>query len=436
MTNIKVYKENSMQKENNQTTSNIEEEHFAETDAKIFQPTDIDIKIENLTLYNILQRLKSNLININTDFQRSANLWSEDKMSSFIESILLGLPLPVFYFSEMERANDNTDGPLVFPWEVIDGLQRISSLRRFIMDEKDPLILQNLKVLTHLNGKKYDSDFAETWNLYINEVKVVAYVVTKRTPKSVKYHIFHKINTGGIPLEPQEIRHALYFGKASEFIMKLAGTETEDPCRFLEATDGSIKTTRMLNREFVNRFIAFYWFGYENFNSEMDTFLNYAMAAINGEKINDKNFPYKTMADEDLVEIEERFKKAMSMAIFIFGNDAFRKRAYPEDRRRPINKALFETISVNFAKLEIDEEIKLMSKGSEFREKFISLQEKNSYSITTAGSEITSGGGGIKGFVGKFNDSISSATNDKAKVKYRHEAIRKIIEEVLQGEMK
>jgi len=103
-----------------------------------FEPKDIDIVTEQNSLSTIIGMIEDQSIDLNTEFQRSGDLWDQTTMSQLIESILLRLPIPAFYFdaSDDER------------WLVIDGLQRLSTFKRFIVEN-------DLSILTNLNNKKY-----------------------------------------------------------------------------------------------------------------------------------------------------------------------------------------------------------------------------------------------------------------------------------------
>jgi hypothetical protein len=85
-----------------------------------FKPNEIDIDTPPFTVGYLMDKIEHGEINMNTDFQRRGNLWSPEKQSRLIESILLGLPLPAFYF--------DTSSPA---WDIIDGLQRCCSIQNF-----------------------------------------------------------------------------------------------------------------------------------------------------------------------------------------------------------------------------------------------------------------------------------------------------------------
>jgi hypothetical protein len=108
-----------------------------------FEPKDIDIVTEQNSLSTIIGMIEDQSIDLNTEFQRSGNLWDETTMSQLIESILLRLPIPAFYF---DASNDEK-------WLVINGLQGLSTFKRFIVE--NDLCLNELSILKNLNNKKY-----------------------------------------------------------------------------------------------------------------------------------------------------------------------------------------------------------------------------------------------------------------------------------------
>src|SRR5262249_44885897 len=134
-------------------------------------------------------------------------------------------------------------------WIVVDGLQRLTSLKRFVLDKN--LRLCGLEFLSQLKGKAYD-ELPRNFQRRIAETQVTVYLIEKGTPSDVKFNIFKRINTGGLPLSAQEIRHALNQGKVTKLLAQLANS-----AEFKKATDNSIRDDRMADREFVLRFLAF-----------------------------------------------------------------------------------------------------------------------------------------------------------------------------------
>lgn len=353
---------------------------------KPFDPTLIKIETKTPSLDTLIKRIQRKNIEMNTEtyFQRKDDLWDKTKQSRLIESILIRFPLPAFFFDASDDDN----------WLVVDGLQRLSSIRNFVVDQSQPLT--NMEFLTHLNGM-YWKDLPPNLQRTIEECQVVTYKIMPGTPTDVKFNIFKRINTGGLVLEPQEIRHALFQGQPAKFIHELAMTE-----EFLEATEWRIKTERMLDRDFANRFLSFYLFGIENYGKkeygqDLDSFMSKAMA-----EIYDKT-------KEDLEIIKNDFKNAMKLAKSIFGREAFRKVRGPYERLPPINKALFDGLSTQLAKLT-EEEAKILIKGKKKFKKFLRNELAEDYD---------------------FFMSVTSSTGDKNRVNVRHNTIKKLIHEVI-----
>lgn len=353
---------------------------------KPFDPTLIKIETKTPSLDTLIKRIKRGSIQMDTSgyFQRQDDLWDKTKQSRLIESILIRFPLPAFFF---DASDDNN-------WLIVDGLQRLSSIRNFVVDKSQKLT--NLEFLTHLNGKSWN-DLSDDLQRIIEEAQVVIYKIMPGTPADVKFNIFKRINTGGLVLESQEIRHALFQGKPSKFISELANLE-----EFKKATDYKIKTHRMLDRDFANRFLAFYELGVDNYGSkeygqDLDTFMSKAMATI-----------YDKTEDE-LNIIKLKFADAMKLAKTIFGKETFRKVYRDYKRVPPINKALFDAISTQFAQLNDDEVIKLKENKTLLKKQLkTELREDET-----------------------FFKSVTSSTGNKGNTQYRHQKISELIQNAI-----
>lgn len=320
----------------------------AASDVDIFIPADVSISQRPMNVYNLMERLENEEINLAPDFQRNKNLWTPEKQTRLIESLMLKIPIPTFYFN---AADDDK-------WIVIDGLQRLSAFKNFLVGNIDENGKKRKKKFTGLQYMKdfenltFD-DLPRQYVRRIKETPIVAYTVERGTPDGIVYNIFQRINTGGLELKPQEIRQALYVGKATALLQKLAEKE-----EFLRATQHSISTERMADREYVNRFIAFTELDYvSEYKGNIDDYLRKALKKVN------------QYDDEELLRVEESFCRVMLYCKKVFGKYAFRK--YNEKRRRgPINKALFESWSLIFSELREEELDILVQKREELLERF------------------------------------------------------------------
>ncbi|MBW7869249.1 MAG: DUF262 domain-containing protein [Ignavibacteriales bacterium] len=346
-----------------------------------FNPNEIDITTKPLTIDLLIKRLKADPqeIDLEPAFQRKKDLWSPQKQSQLIESLLIKFPLPAFYFD----GSDNNR------WLVVDGLQRLSSLDNFVI--KKVLKLEGMEFLNKLEGKGFD-DLSRTLQRQIEEAQITAYIINSGTPDEVKFNIFKRINTGGLMLNNQEIRHALNQGIPATFVAELANT-----IEFKEATTYSISTNRMLDREFVTRFIAFYLHNYIQYVPDLDTFMSNAMSEL------------KKMSEQQRSKMKQDFISAMKLSKSIFNEWAFRKAdKYPE-KRKPINKALFEVWSVLLARLSPAEKEKLEKNKTIVFDRFVSLIKMDK----------------------DFFDSITTSTGNKTFVAVRFSKIELLIKEVL-----
>jgi len=347
---------------------------------KPFNPNEIDVDISTVNLGSLIDQLENDEIDLQPDFQRVTDVWDNVKKSRLIESILLGLPLPSFYFSE---------DPVSQKLSIIDGLQRICAIRDFVLEKENPLKLEGLQFLKNFDGFTF-SQLARPEVKRIKSLKITMNTLRKGTPLDVKYIIFQRVNTAGVPLTPQEMRHALNQGPAAIFIKELADMES-----FKKATNYSVESKRMQDRDFVNRFIAFF-IGYQDYMGDLDMFLNDKMGELN------------KMTSEQRDDIRVSFDKAMKCCYEIFKNDAFRKKYSVTDKRKPISKSVYDTLSVNIAWLSDEEQLMLLKNAETFKTGMIRLFNDE-----------------------RFNFSISTGTGQKYNVDLRFMMVKSLIKEII-----
>ncbi|GAI25419.1 unnamed protein product, partial [marine sediment metagenome] len=265
-------------------------------------------------------------VNLQPDFQRHV-VWDNKRQSRLIESMLIRIPLPAFY---LDARDDNE-------WLVVDGLQRLSTLDRFY--NKKELKLSGLEFLgKQIEGKNFD-ELPRNFQRQIEETNLTLYIIKPDTPPEAKFAIFYRINTGGMVLTGQEIRHCLFQGKATVLLKELA-----DSREFMDATTGSINTKRMDDRECVLRYCAFHLKPLAKYREpDLNKFLSSTMETINN------------MNEDDIAALSESFRRAMLLSRQVFGENAFRKMFEKHGYRFPINKALFEVWSVSLEKFTDDE---------------------------------------------------------------------------------
>ena len=373
-------------------STGVEEEETSATEpfgqnvqgSELFNPTQIRVSNKLYSLQGFLDRMKNKEIELQPDFQRQAGIWTESAKSRLIESLLVRIPLPAFYIDATNEDN----------WRVIDGLQRLTTLKEFVLNES--FVLKDLEIVSEFNGKSY-SELPRTYQRRINETQLTVVQIEAGTPEEAVFAIFRRINTGGLPLSSQEIRHALFAGQARDLLAELANSQ-----EFLEATSRSIRDKRMADREFVLRALAFMQVPYSEFQSQdLDSFLNNQMKSLNAASV------------FDIEKLKIRFLRAMKRAHALFGRRAFRK-VMPKDKGlNPVNRALFEVWAVTLDRLIDAEFDELLKRKNTLQLGFENLMVKDD----------------------SFYRAVSQSTGNFTTVSVRFERVQKLVAEVLADEI-
>lgn len=347
-----------------------------------FDPKHISIDKKTMTMDAIVRRLKQGTIILHPEFQRE-EVWTKENKSRLIESLLLNIPITMFYVSA------DADGYLT----VVDGLQRLSAIRDFVLKEKFKpndtgnlgygMRLSGLEFLTRFEGMTFNELPVNMQNR-INETEFTFTIINPGTPEEVRRNIFKRINTGGEALKPQEIRNALYAGKSTSLLKKLV----EMPS-FRSATSKSVRHDRMDDYEVVLRGLSFIIRDADAYpkNGNMDKFLSDTMVILNSYPSFDSREIKRLIATENLdimsvnqgcmEYIEEIFHLAMMRAVSLFGKHAFRK-SYGSGKKAPVNKALFEIWCSALGKMSQERFEHLIS--SEFMEEYNELLDSDKFS--------------------------------------------------------
>ncbi|MFI3214473.1 MAG: DUF262 domain-containing protein [Eubacteriales bacterium] len=353
--------------------SGVEHEHSdnavqkdKQADKKPYDPKKIRIDTRPFSVRYLVDLIEAGEIELSPDFQREF-VWTDIKRRSrLIESLMLRVPLPAFYLAQDEEGH----------FKVVDGMQRLTVIHSFINNE---FKLKGLEYLTEYDGcwfdkkKKSGDSIPDMYKRRIEQTQLFINIIDPDTPSNVKYDIFKRINTGGKELNAQEIRNSLADDNTRAFINKLSNSN-----EFLEATNRSIKKTRMADKEIVLRFIAFYladnfMLDQLSYKGNMDNYLDDTIELINKSK------------ESELRVVEMDFQKSMQNAYIIFGEKAFRRTSY-------INKALFLALSRLLYRYE-----KNYIESNKF------LIEKRFHEMIKEDE--------------KYIDALSSATNDVEKIK-------------------
>lgn len=277
------------------------------------------IRHEQRTVHDVVRRIDQGSFVMDPDFQR-AFIWDDDKQSKLIESVLMRIPLPVFYLAE------DSAGRMI----VVDGLQRLSTFARYI---KNDLRLK-LPNQSDLHRKRFE-DLSPKLQNRIEDCNLVLYIVDAKVPERARLDIFERVNSG-VPLTRQQMRNSLYMGSATAFLKEEASTDL-----FKEATGNSLRSDTMRDREFVNRFCAFSLLDLDHYSNkdEMDGFLARALTEMN------------RLSKEELVRLSDGFRSSLRSNFAVFGEHSFRKHRPGQGRRGVLNASLWDVMSTGLSRV-------------------------------------------------------------------------------------
>jgi len=309
--------ENEISLENEEELNNLE--YSGSEEKPLF--ASVRVTKKDFSIYELYRKYKKQQLVLEVDFQRNT-VWGPKQKCELIESILMGLPLPIFYFKQQ---NNST-------YVVVDGKQRLSTLFEFL---NNGFTLKSLKILKFLNGKKF-KDLTEELGIYqsqLEDYQVYSHVILPPTPDKILFDIFDRVNRGGTKLNKQEIRNALYHGRGLKMIT--AVTKSEE---FVKATRiEHKKDSRMKGSYLVTRFLAFYLLfnglldkdgkQYE-YTGDLDDLIEVTLTKLNQTLL------------EELEQIGKFTIKCLERANDILGKGAFRKEV---NESKPINMNIFET---------------------------------------------------------------------------------------------
>ncbi|QCP80909.1 DUF262 domain-containing protein [Alcaligenes faecalis] len=352
-----------------------------------FDPASISISSKIVALDTVLRRIRNSTIKLAPNFQRNY-VWDDQRKSLLIESMMLRIPLPMFYVSE------GKDGV----WEVVDGLQRLTTIRDFILGQDADgkgFALKGLEFWGELfDGKKF-FDIEKKMNVpriinNIMESELSFTIINPGTPEKVKRNIFKRINTGGMRLSAQEIRHALYQGEATDLLKYLVNSNG-----YKSVIGETVKDNRMAGRELIIRYLSFNLRGWRSFKGDMDSFISDTMRFINGDIKIDQAKSY------DRALVDSKFQLALSRNKKLFGDHAFR-RSRGDQRRTPVNKSLFEIWMYCFSRISDEFFENIIFRKKEFQVKYHDLLDYDDDFIDSIGRH----GGNLVGVKNRYTKVI------------------------------
>ncbi len=254
-------------------------------------PDDIALEPQNLTLQleqerrtvsfdtydlavrQLLEMVAEGAIDIAPEYQRKF-VWEPQRQSEFVESVFLGIPIPSLFMATNKDSS----------WEVVDGVQRISTLIHFsgseelrykILGSRDSLVLTGLEKLSDFNEKRF-LELPRSVQLAFSTRPIRVTTLNDKSDLAVRFDLFERLNSGGVKLQPQEIRNCVYRGPFNEGLKTLSQNANFRQVVKLSADD----ETNGTYEELVLRFFAFLE-RYQQFGHSVLEFLNKYMDDAN-----------------------------------------------------------------------------------------------------------------------------------------------------------
>jgi predicted nuclease with TOPRIM domain len=301
-------------------------------------PIDPDVQ-------TILGQLDDRTLILNPDFQR-LSVWKRPRQSRLIESLLLNIPVPPCYFAE------DVEGTRV----VVDGQQRLRAIEEF---QKGQYKLTGLEVRDDLNGKRWvDLDPKDARRILRRVFRTI--VITHYSDPDIKFEIFRRLNTGGVPLTEQEIRNAIYRGSFNRLLDVLAHKTA-----LLEILKRKEPDNRLRHHELVLRYFALRD-ALPDFRPPLKRLLNSFM-----ERKRD-------LAVDESQELERRYDVAIERVKTVFGRDAFRRYVRLEDGSEfyeaVVSRAVYDLQMIGLGETPRED---LQRRKDEIREAFQKLSVEN-----------------------------------------------------------
>jgi hypothetical protein len=353
-----------------------------------YDPESIRVDTKPFNISLVYDMINDGDINLSPDFQRQF-VWTDiGARSRLIESIMLRIPLPVFYLAQDHAGR----------LQVVDGLQRLTVIKQFL-DNK--LRLRDLEYLKDEEGKVFRHNdpsrcIDQRFRKRIIQTQILMNIIDPQTPADVKFDIFKRINQGGRPLNAQEIRNCMSSPETRHLLHSLSRSPD-----FLTATSSSVGTVRMQDQEIALRFAAFRLADLKHqapYPGNMERFLDHALETLNhNPRLFDQLVP--------------AFECGMRNSAHLFGAFAFRKCSpsdlLPGARRKLMNNSLFTTWSVVLAEHD-EEEVRNVTAGS-----FAGI----------VAQELDRDA--------EYYDSVSFGTNDRRRLLYAFEKARSLCAEYI-----
>lgn len=255
----------------------------------LYNADDVNFRMQHLRMADLIAMVDSyklDLFENDEELSNCLNAWNNKRKSLFIESLMIKIPVPLFYIDGSQ--------PL---WKMIDGIKRLFAVHDFIHGK------YRLEGLQYLKAECERDNFSSLYEYLksrIMDAEVMVYIINPGTPQNVRYNIYQRLNLDRRGIIWNKIQHVFFRELSTEFFKPLA--ESRD---FKEISERYDSSSDWENRKFVMRFAAFSIFGYERYNGDIQSFISSALLIL-------KNEP------SYLEELHYRFRKGADWVRYLF----------------------------------------------------------------------------------------------------------------------
>lgn len=277
---------------------------------------ELVVSVLDYNLNTLAELVSQGQIDLSPRYQRR-DRWTPVRQSRLIESFLMNVPVPPVFLNEDDYGK----------YSVIDGKQRLTAIRDFM---RGRLRLSGLKLFKELNGSTIDDLTFNLRSVISTRANLRATIILRQSDKDVKYEVFRRLNTGGVSLNPQEIRNSTWPGPLNDLLLDLSETKELRRMLGIVKPNNSALYKEMRDVELVLRYFTF--------KKDWDSFSG-GMARRLDEYMGDNQKPLRPALDE----LRTSFLNTLTVCDAAFGDHVFR-RYVPESGlwRKPILAALFD----------------------------------------------------------------------------------------------
>lgn len=309
------------------------------------------------TIETIIRQVEKGNISLSPVFQRR-DAWTQERKSLFIESLLIGMPIPQLVLAE----DPNSRGRFI----VLDGKQRLLSILQFAAinsrDQYPALRLKHLPILNELERSTYEELIERGHNFSTFENQWIRTVIIKNSPsEAMLAQVFYRLNTGSLPLSPQELRFALCPGEFTKFVDQKS--EESTPIKYFlgnSSLDFRMRDVELLLRLLTNNKM------FSSYRGNLKEYLDSGFRFFTQEFDN---------ISAELLEMCDQFEEAHHFVLETFGEDSYRKFANGEFESRK-NRSIFEVLLYIFSDDVVRSAVR-QSGTNNFKDLFMEISESN-----------------------------------------------------------